>query len=161
MKKRLSVLLAIALLILVGCTNEKEVVEPNQTHSSLSLIKKAKPAPIELKARPEEDSIGYQVRQLVNKEKELYDAAIIEGEKETLVVYKVKHFKRHQMKEIEKKVRKHLEDKFPEEEFIVSSDYKIFLEAMRLKEKFESGKINQDQAIKRYEEIKKLQKEMT
>lgn len=161
MKKSLSLVLAIALIIIVGCTNENAEVQPGQTSSSLSIVKTAKPAPIELKARPEEDSIGYQVRQLVNKEKELYDAAIIEGEKETLVVYKVKHYQRYKMKNIEKKVLKHLEEKFPEEEFIVSSDYKIFLEAMRLKEKFESGEYNQEQAIKRYEEIKKLQKEMT
>ena len=59
----------------------------------------------------------------------IYDVAVIKGENEDLVVYKVKHFQRFQMKKIEKEVNEILEKRYPEENFIVSSDYKIFLEA--------------------------------
>ena len=41
------------------------------------------------------------------------------------------------MKKIEKEVNDILEKKYPDEDFIVSSDYKIFLEADRLGRKNE------------------------
>ena len=37
------------------------------------------------------------------------------------------------MKKIEKEVNEILEKKYPEENFVVSSDYKIFLEAYRIR----------------------------
>ena len=43
------------------------------------------------------------------------------------------------MKKIEKKMDRYLEDKYPEEDFILSSDYKIFLETIRLKEETEKS----------------------
>lgn len=71
----------------------------------------------------------------VEKMKELYDVAVVKSNGDTLVAYKVKHLQRFHMKKIEKKMTKMLEEKYPDENFIVSSDYKIFIEAVELQEK--------------------------
>ena len=91
----------------------------------------------------------------------IYDVAVIKGENEDLVVYKVKHFQRFQMKKIEKEVNAILEKRYPEENFVVSSDYKIFLEAYRLGKKMEDPNFSKKEAQKRLEEIIKLEKELT
>jgi hypothetical protein len=78
-----------------------------------------------------------------------------------LVVYKVKHLQRFRMKTIEKNITNHLEKKYPKEDFIVSSDYKIFLEAVRLKDDMKKRKITEKKAEKRFKEIVSLTEEMT
>ena len=45
------------------------------------------------------------------------------------------------MKKIEKEVNEMLEKKYPDEDFIVSSDYKIFLEAVQIEEKLKDPKM--------------------
>ena len=91
----------------------------------------------------------------------IYDVAVIKGENEDLVVYKVKHFQRFQMKKIEKEVNAILEKRYPKENFVVSSDYKIFLEAYRLGKKMEDPNFSKKEAQKRLEEIIKLKKALT
>jgi hypothetical protein len=46
-------------------------------------------------------------------------------------------------------------------DFTVSSDYKIFLETIRLKERIESKHISNKEAEKRFKEIVELQQELT
>lgn len=53
-----------------------------------------------------------------------------------------------------------LEEKHPKENFTVSSDYKIFLEAVRLNEKMKEGKLSHSKAEKRLEEIVKMTEDM-
>ena len=65
------------------------------------------------------------------------------------------------MKKIEKEVNEILEKRYPDENFIVSSDYKIFLEAYRLGKKMEDPNFSKKDAQKRLEEIIKLKKELT
>ncbi|RLQ97164.1 YhcN/YlaJ family sporulation lipoprotein [Falsibacillus albus] len=149
-----SMILAI-LIILNGCSSNSE----QKNKSQFALIKTTNPAPIELKERPEHKSIGYQVRKDVNAIPELYDVAVIEGKKDIIVAYKVKHSKRFSMKKIEKQITSMLEKKYPDENFIVSSDYKIFLEAVRLKEDLDNGKISNLEAGKRFKKIIKLHHE--
>lgn len=57
------------------------------------------------------------------------------------------------MKKIEKEVSKKLEKKYPKENFTVSSDYKIFLETVRLDERMKSAKFSHREAEKRFKEI--------
>ncbi|MFD1705656.1 sporulation protein [Siminovitchia sediminis] len=129
--------------------------------SDTALIKTTSPPPIELKEREEDDSVAYQVRKEVLNMDEIYDAAIIEGDKEIIVAYKVKHFQRFRMKKIEKDLTKKLNKKYPEDKFIVSSDYKIFLEAIRLKEDLDDDNLSNDEASKRFKKIIRLKEEMT
>ncbi|CAM4057831.1 sporulation protein [Lederbergia lenta] len=143
------------LFIATGCTNQK-----NNEQSELSLVKITKPAPIELNKRPANKSIGYQVRKEINNIPEIYDTAVIEGEKEVIVVYKVKHLHRFKMRKIEKELKNTLNEKYPKDSFIVSSDYKIFLEAIRLKEDLDDNNLSNKEAEKRYKKIIKLKKEL-
>ncbi|WP_433748999.1 sporulation protein [Falsibacillus pallidus] len=154
MKKGI-LILCLCLLAAGGCSSK-------QKHDSqLALIKTTNPEPIELKVRPDNKSIGARVKHDVDSIPEIYDAAVIEGKDEIIVAYKVKHSKRFKMKKVEKNINSMLEKKYPDENFIVSSDYKIFLEAIRLKEEMEADTISKKDASRRFEEIKQLQLEQT
>jgi hypothetical protein len=153
-KKR--IIVSITLLVLIGCANKED-----GNDSKIALMKKTDPPPIELVDNPETDSYGHAIKREISKMKELYDVAVIQGKEETLVVYKVKHLQRFHMKKIEKKMDQYLEDKYSGEDFILSSDYKIFLETIRLKEKLKRGSISKKDAEKKFQEIVKLQKEKT
>lgn len=123
-------------------------------------MKMTKPAPIELSNRPAHKSIGYQVRKEINNIPEIYDTAVIEGAKEVIVAYKVKHLHRFKMRKIEKELKDKLNEKYPSDTFIVSSDYKIFLEAIRLKEDLDHNNLSNQEAEKRFKKIIKLKKEL-
>ncbi|MGE8205268.1 sporulation protein [Heyndrickxia sp. NPDC080065] len=141
--------------ILVGCSSGQD-----GKVSRLALLKTTQPAPVKLN-KQENRSISEQVKNDVLSHRTIYDAAIIEGEKQILVAYKVNHFYRFKMKGIEKKLKKQLESHFPDQKFVVSSDYKIFLESVRLKEAIKKQSISQKEAKKRFNKIISLTKEMT
>lgn len=155
-KKILVSVLVCAMLASSGCSNQ-----PSEKKSNVSLVKKTQPAPIEITYKKKEKSIAFQVREKMKKIKEIYDVAVIEGDHKILVSYKVKHLQRFRMKKIEKDLTKLLNKEFPKHTFVVSSDYKIFLEAIRLKEELEDGNISNKEAKKRFEKLIKLKKEMT
>lgn len=150
------ILLTIALLMLaVGCSHEKTTDE-----SKLALLKTTNPKPINISAK-ESTKVDEKVEKDISSFDEIYDVAVIKGKKETLVAYKVKHMKRFGMKKIEKKINKLLEKKYPDEDFIVSSDYKIFLEAVQLREDLVKPDYSKKKAEKRFERIINLKKELT
>jgi len=155
-KKILVSVLLCSMLISSGCSNQ-----PSEKKSNVSLVKKTQPAPIEITYKKKEKSIAFQVREKMKKINEIYDVAVIEGDHKILVSYKVKHLQRFRMKKIEKDLTKLLNKEFPKHSFVVSSDYKIFLEAIRLKEELEDGNISNKEAKKRFEKLIKLKKEMT
>ena len=139
-----------------GCSKDKESGQSDE-----ALFQTTRPTPIKLKSGPEHKSIAVQVKEEVEKMKEIYDVAVIEGEKQLIVAYKVRHLQRFKMGKIEKKLKKRLKQEYPEDQFIVSSDYKIFLEAMRLKDDIEYKDISKKEAKKRFKEIVRLKKETT
>lgn len=148
-----AVVYILAILFLVGCK-----MPDDGPDSRLALIKTTNPEPIQI----EKDGASVEgVRNEVNQVDEIYDAAVIKGDHNTLVAYKVRHLDRFRMKSIEKELKKHLEGKYKDETFVVSSDYKIFLEAVRLREDIDSGKINDKQADKRLHQLIRLKKERT
>ncbi|MBP2241199.1 hypothetical protein J2Z40_001761 [Cytobacillus eiseniae] len=140
---------------LMGC-NQNESNE-----SELALIKKTNPSPLLIKnnSRNEFDLVK-SIEKDIESIKELYDVAVVKGKDDTLVAYKVKHLQRFHMKKIEKKMKKMLEEKYPDEKFTVSSDYKIFLEAVKLNEKMKDPNYSEEKASKRLKEIIKLKNEM-
>ncbi|CAH2713456.1 hypothetical protein BACCIP111895_00592 [Neobacillus rhizosphaerae] len=144
------ILFACFLCLLSAC-------HPNQPvkDSQLTLMKTTNPNAI-ITDKNKNHSRVKEIEKDVNSFPELYDVAVIKGKKDILVVYKVKHLHRFGMKKIEKKVNKMLEKKYPKENFTVSSDYKIFLEAVRLEEKMKSPKFSHQQAEKRFKEIVKM-----
>ncbi len=91
----------------------------------------------------------------------IYDVAVIKGKEETLVAYKVKHLKRFGMKKIEKDINKLLEDHYPNEDFVVSSDYKIFIETIELLERMKDPSFSEKKAEQQLQRVISLKKEMT
>ena len=124
-------------------------------------MKTTQPAPIDIDTKTNKESLAEEVKQTVLNNQTIYDVAVIEGKKQILVAYKVRHFYRFKMKKVEKDLKKQLEAKFPGKKFIVSSDYKIFLESVRLKEAVKDQTISNEEANKRFKEIIKLTEELT
>lgn len=120
-------------------------------------MKTTNPSPIVTQKNKGKDHVK-DIEQDVSSFPELYDVAVVKGKKNTLVVYKVKHLHRFRMKKIEKDINKMLEQKYPDENFTISSDYKIFLETVRLDESMNSSKFTHQKAEKRFNQIVKMTK---
>ncbi|MCL6572783.1 MAG: YhcN/YlaJ family sporulation lipoprotein [Bacillus sp. (in: Bacteria)] len=142
------------LLVLTSCNQPQQVKE-----SQLALMKTTNPTPEVTENNKSHERVK-EIEQEVSKIPEIYDVAVVKGKEETLVVYKVKHMQRFRMKGIEKNVNKKLEEKYPKENFIVSSDYKIFLEAIRLNEQMNSSEFSRKKAEKRLKDIVKMTTDM-
>ena len=135
--------------ILVGCNSKLN----DEKQAQLSLINQTNPTPINLTSQPTQESFSKNIKEDVQSIDSIYDVAIIKGKEKTLVAYKVKHLQRFHMKAIEKKVYAKLEEKYPDEDFTVSSDDKIFLEAVRLGEKLKDPKYPEKKAKKELNRI--------
>lgn len=127
--------------------------------AGLSLIKTTNPEPVAISGG--DDGLIQAIKRDLERFDELYDMAIIKGKEDVLVAYKVRHMKRFRMKEIEKNIKKLLNQNYPDENFTISSDYKIFLEAVKLKEKLKDRHYSRHEAEKQLKKIIKLKNEMT
>ncbi|KAB2337236.1 sporulation protein [Cytobacillus depressus] len=158
MRTTLFILMIILGAGLTGCGMGKD----GPKESELALIQTTNPSPalLEKNTRANLDLME-RIKKDVTDMKELYDVAIVKGKKDILVAYKVKHRYRFQMKKIEKKLNDKLEKKYPDEKFTVSSDYKIFLEAVKLNEKMKDPDFSNEKANKELKDIIKLKQEMT
>lgn len=154
MKAAYQLIVWTSLLFLTACTQDQPVKE-----SQMALMKTTNPKPLSTVGKKNDDHVE-DIKRDVSSLPELYDVAVVKGDKDTLVVYKVKHMHRFKMKTIEKNLNKKLEKEHPKENFTVSSDYKIFLEAVRLNEKMKSGRLSHSKAEKRLEEIVKMTEDM-
>ncbi len=142
------------LVILASCGHGGQSKE-----SKLALMKTTNLNPIVTDKNKSSDRVE-EIKEEVNSFPEIYDVAVVKGKKDTLVAYKVKHLHRFRMKKIEKDLNKKLEKKFPKENFTVSSDYKIFLETVRLNERMQSSKFSHHQAEQRFKDIVKMTEDM-
>jgi hypothetical protein len=148
------VILSVCVTLLVSCSQGQ-----TEKDSQLALVKTTNPNPTVTDKNNGQDKVE-SIEREVESIDEIYDVAVVKGKKATLVVYKVKHMHRFRMKQIEKDLNKKLEEKYPKEEFTVSSDYKIFLEAVRLVERKDNGSLSDKQAEKRLNEIVKMTSDM-
>lgn len=156
MKVQHLIIISILSVSIAGCSQNES------KESELALIKTTDPSPMLLERNTSKKlDLVADIEQDIESFKELYDVAIVKGKKDTLVAYKVKHLYRFQMKKIEKKLNDKLEKKYPDEKFTVSSDYKIFLEAVKLNEKMKNPNFTQEKANKELNDIIKLKQEMT
>lgn len=143
-------------VFLTGC--EKET--PN---SRWSMLKKVDPAPIALytETAAGQEELLQGIKEETSMMPSIYDVAVIKGKNDTLVAYKVKQMARFKMKRIEKELTEKLKSKYPDEKFTVSSDFKIFLETIRLWDKTQEPDFSKEKAEKRLKEIIKLNNELT
>ena len=126
-----------------------------------ALFKTTNPHPAVLYETEKEFQFSEELHDYVLKIPEIYDAAIIVGKERVLVAYKVKQMKRFKMKKIEKKLKKKLEEKYKDRKFTVSSDFKIFLEAVELNEDLKDKDYSRKKARKHFKDIIKLEQENT
>ncbi|XJZ28222.1 sporulation protein [Bacillota bacterium Lsc_1132] len=159
MKKNVKSFLLILLVLFVmgGCNRNGQ-----KKDSKFALLKTTNPAPVQIQNHnPLKAGTAARVKHDISSFPEIYDVAVVQGKKDTLVAYKVKHMQRFRMKSIEAKINKLLEKKYPKENFSVSSDYKIFLEAVKLREQMKNPKFTAKKAEKKLQEIIKLKDETT
>lgn len=146
------------LCVLTACSNQNDGKTEN-----FAMIKRTNPEPMDIiNGMDEKDEKGLisKVKETVANEDTIYDVIVVKNGKKIIVAYKVKHLQRFHMKKIEKTVTEHLEERFPENDFIVSSDYKIFLESVRLNELLKEKDVPEKKARKKFKEIEELQKEL-
>lgn len=155
--KKIHIMCMLGFLLFLSACNDD-----GQKESGMALITKTNPSPISFQrnTKKELDLIG-SIEMDIEGFEELYDVAIVKGKEDILVAYKVKHMQRFHMKKIEKKVNKLLEEKYPDENFIVSSDYKIFLEAVELEQNMNDPNYSPKKAEEKLQEIIKFKKELT
>lgn len=156
--KKLSISFMMIVLILSGCAN-KEGGKVDDT----ALIKRTDPEPMDIIEGLDHDGkeVITDVKKTVSQHKAIYDVVIVKNKKTILVAYKVKHLQRFRMNKIEKEVTKELNKKYKGYKFIVSSDYKIFLELVRLNEMLKAKDVPEKKAIEKYKEIISLSEELT
>ena len=143
--------------IMVGCNSNLD----EEKEAQLSMISKTNPTPINLSSQPNQSNpTSKKIKEEVESIDSIYDVAVIKGKDKILVAYKVKHLQRFHMKAIEKEVNDKLEKEYPDEDFTVSSDYKIFLEAVRLGEKLKDPSYPEKKAKKELNKIINLSKEL-
>lgn len=148
--------ITIMITFLTACNND------GHKEDGLALINATNPKPIVLdKKTKEEQDLIHSVEKDIEGFEEIYDVAVLKGENDILVAYKVKHLQRFHMKRIEKKMKDKLTRKYPDETFTVSSDYKIFLEAVELEENMKDPNYSTEKAEKKLQEIIKLKNELT
>ncbi|WNS76892.1 sporulation protein [Bacillus sp. DTU_2020_1000418_1_SI_GHA_SEK_038] len=157
MRTKLCIIIFILSAGIAGCGLGSE--ETNK--SELALLKTTNPSPALLESNTKEKlDLVESIKQDISSMKELYDVAVVKGKEDTLVAYKVKHMYRFQMKRIEKRMSDMLEKKYKDENFTVSSDYKIFLEAVKLNERMKDPDFSDKKANQKLQEIIKLKQEM-
>ncbi|WP_199880748.1 YhcN/YlaJ family sporulation lipoprotein [Bacillus massiliglaciei] len=163
MARKLIVMMIVSLIV-AGCASKDDGKSEN-----MAFIKKVDPKPMDIiygmdgddyRENPHEGLIT-DIKRTVNQDKNLYDAIVVKKDKEVLVAYKVKHMERFRMKQIEKNLTKKLEKNYPDLNFKVSSDYKIFLEAMRLNRMLKEKDVSDKKARKKFDEIIELKDAMT
>jgi hypothetical protein len=141
---------AFTILLLAGCAPE---------HDGTAILETADPEAVQLDGK--HDGFAEKIKKEADSIESIYDTAVIKGKDQLLVAYKVRHLDRFNMKYIEKDLDKRIQEMESKEEVVVSSDYKIFLEAVRLKEDMDAGHLTEEEANKRLSEIIRLKKEMT
>jgi hypothetical protein len=154
MSTRFMIPLSLLLFIIITACGQNQ-----GDKSQNALVQKTNPDPVHIKKG--ETNYVSGIKHEISSFPEVYDVAVVKGKKDTLVAYKVKHLHRFKMDDIEKKMTAKLKKKYPKENFTVSSDYKIFLEAVKLQERMDRPGFSDSEAEKRLQKIITLKDETT
>ena len=103
-----------------------------------------------------DDEKANKIEAILGQEKDIEHANVIFIEDKILVAMQVKPWLRYKKKKIEKKVEEDLKKEFPNEDLIVSADFKLHWESTKLIDKNDKEKLNDE-----VDQLKKLSKEET
>lgn len=131
----LTVVSCLLCLLLVGCTGKTEKFVVVDEYSS------------------SEESTS--LKDELKKEKYVERAVALFVDDELLVVVQVNPLQKWRKGKVEEKLQKKYEEKYPDYQVLVSSDYKIYLESIKLIEKEDPD------LVKKVKELKDLAKEET
>lgn len=152
MKKLTSVLLISIMLVLFGCTHNREIDSSQQddlmltktsTHSSLN------------------HDHSKQINRILSQYRELKTIKSLSTSDTILVAVEVNQFDRFQLPKIKKKVKSALEKDFSEWVIFVSTDQKIIIEMDTIQEQINDGSLSQEMINKKIKNLIKLGKEDT
>ncbi len=102
-----------------------------------------------------------QVKQLLDKQKEVSNVKVVNSDKELFIAAEIKQMDRLRIKEIEKRLKKLTEDKYPNHNVTLSTDKKIFLELDKLEQEVNDTNISKKHLEKELKRIKNLSEEQT
>lgn len=132
--KKLAVLLLIP-LFLIGCSNEQTI--------QVSGI-----------ATDDEEKAG--IEDVIRSDKDVYMGTAIMVEDELLIAIQVKPWLGFKEQKVEKRLQKEIEEKYPDLNVLVSSDYKMHWETQKLLEEQDEKKVTDE-----LKKLKELAKEET
>ena len=106
-------------------------------------------------------SMTDQVKQLLNKQKEVDNVKVVNSDKELFIAAEIKQMDRFRIKEIEKQLKKLTEDNYPNHNVTLSTDMKIFLELDELEKKVNEKNMSKKKIEKELKRIKSLSEEQS
>nr|WP_275580743.1 YhcN/YlaJ family sporulation lipoprotein [Aquibacillus albus] len=137
---------------MVACTGKEDDHRITQTDPKKDITKIIIPTSID-------QSLTNKLKETVKDKDEVTRVRGINSGSDILLAIEVKQINQFNEQEIEKKIKKELEKKYPEANIEVSSDKKIFIEIDELEKKIQNNRIGKKDLEKKYNEIKKLIKD--
>lgn len=155
MKRHLLLFISICLFVSIGCTNKnrEQILEPTGDQP-IELLK--------LKSNSVADqNASNQAKEIVSKYEEVAGVRAINYDNQLIVAIDVDHLDRFNLSEIEKELRKKINDSFSDMIVTVSTDQKIIIELEKLEKQIQAKSISEKELKKKMNDIKKLSKEQT
>lgn len=120
---------------LIGCSNEQKVQVLNESG---------------------DEERRAEVEEMIKNTEEVYTGTAIFVEDELLVAIQVKPWLGFKERKVEKRLQKEIEEKYPDLNVVVSTDYKMHWESQKLLEEEDQKKISE-----KVDKLKSLAKEET
>ena len=98
----------------------------------------------------------YDIEEMVKSTDEVYSSTVILIDNELLIAIQVKPWIGFKEQKVEKRLQKKIEEKYPDLNVVVSSDYKLLWESQKLIDEQDTKKITDE-----VKKLKKLAKEET
>jgi hypothetical protein len=154
MKKCLYVTLALMCLTACNGTDEEGRTQDTNTIRNVSTNHSYSE-----KMRLTKDAIAIKAKHEILSYEEVNEVIAVHHDNELFVGFNVKKLDEFNVMDVESKVKKKLDQLFPDEKITVSHDYKILLELNQLVE--EDKNLSEKEIEKRLHKIKSLSKEKT
>ncbi|MFP3918307.1 hypothetical protein U5N28_10910 [Lysinibacillus telephonicus] len=133
--KKMAFTLFLIPFFLIGCSNEQTIQILNESG---------------------DEEKRAEVEEMIKNTEEVYTGTAIFVEDELLVAIQVKPWLGFKERKVEKRLQKEIEEKYPDLNVVVSTDYKMHWETQKLLEEEDQKKVSE-----KVDKLKKLAKEET
>lgn len=149
--KHVSILIISTVLFMSGCTEETEREQNKENNNITEISTKTLFS----------QNVSNVSKRLLIKESEVSDVKAVNSDNEIIIDAQIKQMDRFQLENIEKRLKKLVEEKHPNYKVILSTDQKIFLELDELEQKIINSKLSDKELKEELKKIKNLSKEQT